>query len=423
MRFRSVVVAYTVWLWAIFGVFYLVHGNDGAALQVTVMLGAIPAVLQILLLGIDWRGLVAPAKLWLALLLVILLSYLVNVMDPVTAPSGIDDLAIPAAWMPIIYTFNVLFILAVATVFAGCPDRRLLRSVAGLFCVMGAPFLIYIDITGERIWGRLSANDLQPNMWGLAGLTVCLGAFARKPGLLAVGGFIVGAATILEASSRESLVAIAVALLVVIGLHLQDTTRPRLVVMLAGAGVALVLTALLLDPYIINAIGYISSDVFLLDSPERGLDSGFSGRSGVWAATIEVWLKSPLIGIGFRRHEQFLPDEAPAHNAFLAMLADTGLAGLLVYLVLLVGSLIAAWGIRDPRTRRFVLAVIVAYIMSGFFDRRTINGGNPYSLFFLICCSVALVDQSLRNAALKSRERIETARELFVRAAGPTQAR
>src|SRR5258708_3797763 len=246
MRFRIVVAAYAIWLFAIFWVFYLVHGKDENALQLTVMCGAIPAACQIFLLGIDWRGLVAPMKIWLALLLVILLSYFVNAMDARTAPTASEGLFIPAAWTPLVYTLNAVFIMGIGTLVAGCPDRRLLRSIAGFYCIITTPFLIYIDLTGERVWGRLSANDLQPNMWGLVGLTVCLGAFARKPGLLAVASFLAGAETILQSSSRESLLALAVASLVVIALYLREMNRSRLVAGLAGSCGTLILAALLL---------------------------------------------------------------------------------------------------------------------------------------------------------------------------------
>jgi O-antigen ligase len=285
---------------------------------------------------------------------------------------------------------------------ASCPDRRLLRSIAGMYCLLATPFLIYVCLTGERLWGRLVANDLEPNNWGLMGFTVCLAALARKLGPIAVVGFLAGAVTILEASSREHLVALAVVLLVIAALRLGTMSRAQIVVGLAGLGVALALTAVLLDPFLLDTVDFVAYNVFQLDSPTRGVDSGFTGRTELWAATVDLWLKSPLLGVGFRQHEQFLPYMAPAHNSYLAMMADTGLLGLFVYLALLVGSLIASFGIADQRTRRFVLTMIVGYIVIGFFDRRTINGGNPFSLFFLLCCSMALVDQSLRKASSAS---------------------
>jgi O-antigen ligase len=124
----------------------------------------------------------------------------------------------------------------------------------------------------------------------------------------------------------------------------------------------------------------------------------------MWAAAADIWLRSPIFGIGFRQHERFMPDHGPAHNSYLAMLADTGIVGLTVYLVLLIGSLVAALRMEDQRTRRFVVGIIVAYIVSGFFDRRTIDPANPYSVFFVMCCSLALVERSLRKVAQIRRE-------------------
>jgi hypothetical protein len=410
MRFRIVAWAYAVWLFAIFDVFYLVQGTNENALQLVVACGVIPAACQLCLLGLDWRGLIAPMRIWLALLLVILLSYVSNGMNPQTAPSGSEGLTIPAAWTPIVYTLNTVFILGIATFVGACPDRRLLRSIAGAYCLIGTPFLIYIDLTGKMEWGRLVA-DLQPNVWGLMGLTVCLGAFARKPGPLAVAAFAAGMFTILQASSRENLVALAAVILVAVVLYFREMNRPRLWGVLVGTCVALIAIGLLLDPYVFNAVGYVKRDVLLINNPYRGLESGLSGRTGIWSETIDLWLKAPLLGIGFRQHEQFLAG-APAHNAYLAMLADTGVLGLLVYLFLLVASLFASWGIEDQRTRRFVMTVLVSYVIIGFFERRAINSGNPYGVFFLMCCAVALIDQSLRRAARLYRRRLDNAGRL-----------
>lgn len=398
LRFRMVAAAYAIWLLGVWLVFYLVHGRDENAQQLVVMGGAIPALLQLFLLGVDWRGLVAPTKIWLALLFVILLSYVVNAMDPRTAPTATNGTVIPPSWIPVVYTMNTAFITAIATLVAGSPDRRLLRAVASFYCVITAPYLLYVDLTGKMLWGRLAANDLEPNNWGLMGLTLCLAALARKLGPVAVASFAVGVYTILLASSREHLVALVGVLLVLVVLRLRTLSRSRLYTALVGSCVALGLAAVLLDPYILDALRYFNHDILLLDSPNRGVDSGFTGRTYIWSAAVDLWMKSPLLGVGFRQHEQFLGG-LPAHNAYLAMLADTGVLGLIVYLVLQIGSLIASWRIEDERIRRFIMTSIVGYIIIGFFDRRTINSGNPYGLFFLMCCAFALADRSLRKAS------------------------
>jgi O-antigen ligase len=354
---------------------------------------------QLFLLGIDWRGLVAPVQLWLIYLLIILLSYVWNLMDARTTPTdlGLGPSLIPAAWTPLVYTLNAAFIMVVGTLVAGCPDRRLLRSIASFYCVIAALFLVYIDLTGKILWGRLYENGVNSTVWGLMALTVCLGAFARKPGVIALASFGAGIATILLASSREHLLAVFVSLLIVVGLYYREMDRGRLMRLVLGSCVALIGIQLLLDP-LLDVVHYVASDVLQLNSADRGIDSGFTGRTGIWRDTLELWMRSPVFGVGYRQHEQFL-DGAPAHSAYLAVLADTGLLGFIVYIVLLISSLSAAWGIQDRRTRRFVVTMIVAYMISGLFDTRTIDAGNPYSLLFLMCCSLALADRSRRRVA------------------------
>src|SRR5690348_15210976 len=113
MRFHITAAAYALWILAIFIAFYMVSGEEDVnAMQFTLMCGAIPAACQVFLLGIDWRGLIAPVKMWLALLAVILVSYVVNGMDPWTAPtpSGAGG-GFAGAWLPIVYTLNTIFIM------------------------------------------------------------------------------------------------------------------------------------------------------------------------------------------------------------------------------------------------------------------------------------------------------------------------
>jgi hypothetical protein len=82
MRVHVVAAAYALWILGTFVVFYAIS-RDENPLQLALMADVIPACCQLLLLGIDWCGLVAPTKIWLALLLIVLLSYVVNAMDPV----------------------------------------------------------------------------------------------------------------------------------------------------------------------------------------------------------------------------------------------------------------------------------------------------------------------------------------------------
>jgi O-antigen ligase len=400
MRFWTVAGAYAVWLFAMEAVYYVLKESNETALQIAVLSGAIPAALQLLLLGLDTRGLATSTKISLLLLLAILLSYVANAVDASSAAIPSDAPAIPTAWLPIVFTLNTAFIFVIGIVLAGSPDRDLLRSAASIFCYLSAPFLLFATVSGEYVYGRLSANDLGPNIWGSFGLLLCLCAMGRRWGPLTILFFAIGASTILAASSRTSLVSIFAASLVLLIYFIAQLRGWGLAATLFVAGCIIMASALFLDPYVFEFISYVSDGLLQMDSADRGLGSGFTGRSTVWAQTLQLWMESPLVGLGFRQHESFLPDSVSAHNAYLAMLADTGLIGTFLYLALVLGALGSALTITDRASRRLIVATIVSYIVYGFFERRAINGGNPYSLLFLLACFYALCDGSLRRVGV-----------------------
>jgi hypothetical protein len=402
LRFRVVVWAYAAWLMLDLLAFYAIAGKRPEFVeQIALLTGMVPMALQVALLGVDYHGLLAPFKMWFALLMVVLLSYVASDLDPATTTRPIEgDPIIAAQWVPLAYTLNVMFLAVLGMLVAGCPDRRLMRSIAGAFSVLCAPFLIYINLTGHREWGRLEANDIEANWWGLMGLTVCVTAFARRLGAPGVMAFVAGFWTILAASSREDMLAATASLLVAAVVYLGKLRGARLMGAVVAVVVALVL-AMILIPQIIDAADYVANDVLLLHSSARGLDSGLTGRTAIWGAAIDIWARHPLLGVGFRQNEEFLG--ISTHNAYLAMLVDTGVVGFAWYMAFLGACFVGAIGIRDERTRLLVLTLLVANVVIGFFDRRVVNGGTAYGLLFVMCCTVALTEGSRRRVAVALR--------------------
>jgi len=150
--------------------------------------------------------------------------------------------------------------------------------------------------------------------------------------------------------------------------------------------------------YVSGLADVIWSDVFKGDDPYRGLGSGLTGRTELWEETLDVWIKSPLFGVGYHQHENMM-STIGAHNAYLAMLADTGVFSLLLYGWLLVRSFVAGLTIEQPALRRLTIAYVVGYAVYGFFEARAFNSGNPLSLLFLMCCFAALAHHARQRAA------------------------
>lgn len=384
MRLSVVAGVYALWLVATEILFYsLVNSGriDETSLAIGVLLGLVPAATQLLLLGVNPFGLNTPVRMALVFVLIVLLSYFGQ-----------------ASWNSFIYLLLVLFVFGVTLLVAGSPDPRLLRSIAVLYSLPAAGFLIYVSITGERFLGRLVAHDIQPNWWGLMGLALAMAGFAHRSRLLMAACLAVGLFIAYDASSRSSMLAIGVAT-VAIGLVQLRAFRGQHIV----AGLAVVVSGLVLwmmySTAISNTISGVLVDAFRIDDPFRGTGSGFTGRENVWAEVIRIWLTSPLFGVGYHQHQIFTTDHAEAHQAYLAALADTGVLGFFWYLAFLLSSLYAALRLEDMRTRNFAVASIISYAVIGLFEAHGISGGNPSSLFFQMCCFFALAQASLRRAA------------------------
>ncbi len=378
MRVFVVASVYAAWLVLINVVFYLVHGHDLGPQEYAVLGGVVPMGLQILLLGFDPVGMTRPARVMGLFFLIVLLSYLFNGAD----------------WTGVTYVVELLYISAVTMLIAGCPDRRLLPSIAVLYSVPTAIWLIYIDTFGRYEWGRLVEGDLESNAWGLIGLSVAVAAFAHRSRI--AGAFCLAAAclTIYDASSRSSMVGLAVAISLIGLRYAFELRNRRFLGALAALAFGLAFVVVVF-PWLRDSASDFFVNLFKLDDPYRGLSSGSTGRSTLWRAALALWWDHPWFGVGFRMHEAYLPLNFSAHNAYLAMLADTGVFGFLWYMGLLLAAWIGMFRLEEGPTRHLVIALVSSYTLIGLFERRAINGANPMSLMFLMAVMLIMRENSL----------------------------
>jgi O-antigen ligase len=256
------------------------------------------------------------------------------------------------------------------------------------------PFLIAVAVVhtlsilvafadGNFVLGRFQGR-IGSNFWG------SIGAFSLLAGLIAQRWWTRGAialvclAAILLGQNRSSLISlIAGGGLIALVAFINAGRERRLLYAALGllAGIALVfLLPTLLDK------------VFLVSDVRRGIASGGTGRSVAWAEALNVFLAHPLMGVGYRHHEQFIAVASSAHQAYLATLADMGLFGLFAY-ILFIFSALAVGFVQAVRYRSWPLTVLTgivfAYATQGFFEQRAINFANSVSLLMLF--SVALI--------------------------------
>lgn len=82
-------------------------------------------------------------------------------------------------------------------------------------------------------------------------------------------------------------------------------------------------------------------------------EKGSSGRIGIWRAALSVWSEHPFRGWGFESTRILLGHDM--HNNYLMFLLETGIPGLALWLVMLLGFFLSAIRVKYPLVLRYFL--------------------------------------------------------------------
>ena len=125
---------------------------------------------------------------------------------------------------------------------------------------------------------------------------------------------------------------------------------------------------------------------FKLKDKHRGIESGGSGRTLIWAEMWELFLQYPVTGVGYRAHPELLKVGSSAHNGYLAMLVDIGIVGFCAIMYLVIYGIVKLKRHLTPdmtKVNSTLFAFLVAYMILAMFEPYLINIGNPASLLFM----------------------------------------
>jgi O-antigen ligase len=185
---------------------------------------------------------------------------------------------------------------------------------------------------------------------------------------------------ILETQGRGSLLAAAITLLTYLTLtNFYAAKKTGLWVLVQFGGIVCVLAFLAV--YWQETADAVSALLFIEDK-YRGVGSGFTGRTDAWQEAYQLFADNPILGIGFRVHGQYMSGVLKsAHNGYLSMLADAGLAGLITVLTL-IGA--CSWRLlrmvrEGDRTAIIGFSFILGYLFVAIFERLLINFGSATS--------------------------------------------
>ena len=213
-----------------------------------------------------------------------------------------------------------------------------------------------------------------------------------------IGALVATLITLFLAGSRGSLVAV-LAPLIILFFRFAVFRNLAARLQLAPSKILLGLLVLLVAVYYAFAKGHAASIVHFfvaslaLDSKQRGIHSGFSGRNAIWVLTISrikglQW----LFGLGYR--QAYLVD-----NGYITVLFDNGILGL----ALIVGSMIRllVWFWRGTtvivswgwwRYRVIMLMLIMSYLVNSITARYLFSYGNQFSILMMFMMFSARAD-------------------------------
>lgn len=374
-------LSFTLFLQFLFGV-----GTFSFILSAALLL--VPVFLHLLKSGTQ----IAVSTLFLVFLFGINVQIFVSLMANVHFVSG----DVGFQWLGLI-----LFALLGASFAAQNP--ALLRTVLLAFSVSLCLLLLVVLVDDARVATRLSGR-LHPNLWGVV-------AVAAMPGLCAIRNALLRTVLVafvfwmllFQFNTRGAAACAAVSVIAYLYCaRFQSGGLVSLFLPRTWPGLFR-LSILLALPFVLaSSFGFISEGLLQLTSQTRGLGSGLSGRTQLWAALLERANESPLTGVGFRMHDQFVTGEglSSAHNAYIAMLTDLGYPGLIWY----VAAVLTALWITFKRREPIFFAFIAGYAVQGFTEGRALNVGNPASILFIVLVfyALALSDQRQGESGYQS---------------------
>jgi hypothetical protein len=229
--------------------------------------------------------------------------------------------------------------------------------------------------------------------------------------LFAIAGFILATITLVLTGTRVEFIGAVAGVVVMLaawGVRVNSLSRVR-------AGILSTLVAALVVASLLSARGSAEGNVFgrffrLFQGDPAAADV-VAGRKAVYGALLDTWRSNPILGVGLGNTQE-ATKEATAftgwraltspHSYYLGLLAQTGLVGTGLVLVML-GAMIPhyrrllrrAVGSRERAFGSFALAVSVAVLVGGVADNAMLYVWQVGVVFWLL--QGAVVSLSLRD--------------------------
>lgn len=288
-------------------------------------------------------------------------------------------------WRPFIYSVLLALVLLAATIFVASDDAEHggYRDFLSFVCLGCGLALAIAILLGEYTYGRLSSRA-GPNYWGMVAtigfaLSPAVSTKSRRYALMAISW-----STLILTSARGAMVAtVASACVMLVVLICRSDSRKRVRIYSAA------LCGLLILPLVFPVI---ADKILNINDPRRGLNSGFTGRDDAWRQALQLFIDNPLTGVGYRSHEEYITVATSSHQAYLAILAELGGFGLIVFLVIVIGAFAREFTralLTGDRSSIASSAFLASFLVIGLTENFALAMGLPMPMAMLFIAAFA----------------------------------
>ena len=112
-----------------------------------------------------------------------------------------------------------------------------------------------------------------------------------------------------------------------------------------------------------------------------------SDRTGAWLAGTDVFLSSPVFGVGWGRLVEESERGIAAHNWYITLLAETGIVGFLLW-ALFILAIVVALRRRSLEARMVGYSVLAAWMVASLFIEAPVVYGSAGPVLIVLAAAL-----------------------------------
>ncbi len=243
----------------------------------------------------------------------------------------------------ILLTVTSILIWSEVRGFLGHEFPYMLRWYALFGCLSLMPAFVR-GRSDSIAWNRLtlSATD-HPNHLAAICMAILVAALAWRSWVIRLPIIALMTTMIFQTGSRAHLVGSAFALLTYLALRFRKSVGASKILIIGCLVFCVAAAGIFHDTLASVIVGTLD-----LNNKYRGVDSGLSGRFDLWKTGADMFFDNPIIGVGFRVHDDSLPENikltaGSVHDGYLAMFIEVGVLGAIPFFVFLFLRILYVW--------------------------------------------------------------------------------